>query len=115
MKDGRTLSRKAEHAFVGAIVGYRRHDDDRRDGDRRGGGTRGGGGRADTGGDRRDKGYHSNQVLVDLGALDLRTYIHWKKKTANRRRIRSEPYAHLSGGLRRVLKAHPNNPGKCGH
>ena len=35
-----------------------------------------------------DKGYHSNQVLVDLGALDLRTYIaepnrgrrNWKKK-----------------------------------
>ena len=51
-----------------------------------------------------DKGYHGNQVLVDLGALDLRTYIaepnrgrrNWKKKTvardavyANRRRIRS--------------------------
>ena len=50
-----------------------------------------------------DKGYHSNQVLVDLTALDLRTYIaepdrgrrHWKKKAAaraavyaNRRRIR---------------------------
>ena len=50
-----------------------------------------------------DKGYHSNQVLVDLGALDLRTYIaapnrgrrNWKKKTvardavyAHRRRIR---------------------------
>ena len=50
-----------------------------------------------------DKGYHSNQVLVDLGALDLRTYIaepnrgrrNWKKKTvardavyANRRRSR---------------------------
>jgi transposase len=50
-----------------------------------------------------DKGYHSNQVLVDLAALDLRTYIaepdrgrrHWKKKAtardavyANRRRIR---------------------------
>jgi transposase len=50
-----------------------------------------------------DKGYHSNQVLVDLAALDLRTYIaepkrgrrRWKKKTeardavyANRRRIR---------------------------
>ena len=50
-----------------------------------------------------DKGYHSNQVLVDLRALDLRTYIaepnrgrrNWKKKTvardavyANRRRIR---------------------------
>jgi transposase len=50
-----------------------------------------------------DKGYHSNQVLVALAALDLRTYIaepdrgrrHWKKKAtardavyANRRRIR---------------------------
>jgi transposase len=50
-----------------------------------------------------DKGYHSNQVLVDLAALDLRTYIaepdrgrrKWKKKAdardavyANRRRIR---------------------------
>ena len=50
-----------------------------------------------------DKGYHSNQVLVDLVALDLRTYIaepdrgrrQWKKKPdaraavyANRRRIR---------------------------
>jgi transposase len=49
-----------------------------------------------------DKGYHSNRVLVDLAALDLRTYIaeprrgrrHWKKKAdaraavyANRRRI----------------------------
>jgi transposase len=50
-----------------------------------------------------DKGYHSNQVLVDLAALDLRTYIaepdrgrrNWTRKTAardavyaNRRRIR---------------------------
>jgi transposase len=50
-----------------------------------------------------DKGYHSNQVLVDLVALDLRTYIaepdrgrrNWKNKAAardavhaNRRRIR---------------------------
>src|ERR1700682_4565915 len=39
-----------------------------------------------------DKGYHSNQVLVDLAALDLRTYIaepdrgrrHWKTKAAAR-------------------------------
>jgi transposase len=39
-----------------------------------------------------DKGYHSNQVLVDLAALDLRTYIaepdrgrrKWKKKAAAR-------------------------------
>jgi transposase len=50
-----------------------------------------------------DKGYHSNQVLVDLAALDLRTYIaepargrrKWKQKAAardavyaNRRRVR---------------------------
>jgi transposase len=50
-----------------------------------------------------DKGYHSNQVLVDFAALDLRTYIaepdrgrrRWRNKTeardavyANRRRIR---------------------------
>jgi transposase len=50
-----------------------------------------------------DKGYHSNQVLVDLAALDVRTYIaepkrgrrRWTKKSAaraavhaNRRRIR---------------------------
>jgi transposase len=50
-----------------------------------------------------DKGYHSNQVLIDLAALDLRTYIaepdrgrrNWKKKAAardavyaNRRRVR---------------------------
>jgi transposase len=50
-----------------------------------------------------DKGYHSNQVLVDLAALDLRSYIaepargprRWKKQAAardavyaNRRRIR---------------------------
>jgi transposase len=50
-----------------------------------------------------DKGYHSNQVLMDLASLDLRTYIaepdrgrrNWKQKSAardavyaNRRRIR---------------------------
>ncbi len=60
-----------------------------------------------------DKGYHSNQVLVDLTALDLRTYIaepdrgrrHWKGKAAardavyaNRRRIR--------GGRGRALQRH---------
>ena len=41
-----------------------------------------------------DKGYHSNQVLVDLAALDLRTYIaepdrgrrNWKKKAGGPRR-----------------------------
>ena len=52
-----------------------------------------------------DKGYHSNQVLVDLAALDLRSYIaepnrgrrRWTKKAAaraavhaNRRRIRGQ-------------------------
>jgi transposase len=57
-----------------------------------------------------DKGYHSNQVLVDLAALDLRTYIaepdrgrrRWKQKTAardavyaNRRRIRGRRGAAL--------------------
>jgi transposase len=60
-----------------------------------------------------DKGYHSNQVLVDLAALDLRTYIaepdrgrrSWKKTPAardavyaNRRRIRG---AHGLALLRR--------------
>ena len=57
-----------------------------------------------------DKGYHSNQVLTDLAALDLRTYIaepdrgrrRWKKKAAareavyaNRRRIRGRRGAAL--------------------
>jgi transposase len=79
-----------------------------------------------------DKGYHSNQVLVDLAALDLRTYIAepdrgrrtWRKKGAARdavyanrirgtrglalQRRRSErlerPNAHLyeTGGMRRT-------------
>ena len=79
-----------------------------------------------------DKGYYSNQVLVDLAALDLRTYIaepdapaHWTKAAAraavyaNRRRIRGprglallrrrserleRPNAHLyeTGGMRRT-------------
>ena len=120
MKDGRThLAHKAEHAVdmeTGAIVGRdgarrrsRRYHDDRGDGD--------GGGRerskpwpTATDGQTAvidevvaDKGYHSNQVLVDLAALDLRTYIaepdrgrrNWKNKAAardavyaNRRRIR---------------------------
>jgi transposase len=79
-----------------------------------------------------DKGYHSNQVLVDLAALDLRTYIaepdrgrrRWTTSTAardavyaNRRRIRGtrgralRPNAHLyeTGGLRRThLRGHSN-------
>jgi hypothetical protein len=57
-----------------------------------------------------DKGYHSNQILVDLAALDLRTYIaepdrrRWQKKTeardavhANRRRIRRARGRALNG------------------
>jgi hypothetical protein len=46
-----------------------------------------------------DKGYHSNQVVVDLAALSLRTYIaepargrrRWKKKAAARRCLREPP------------------------
>jgi transposase len=65
-----------------------------------------------------DKGYHSNQVLVDLAALDLRTYIaepdrgrrQWKKKAAardavyaNRRRIRgARGLAQLRGRSERL-------------
>ena len=53
-----------------------------------------------------DKGYHSNQVLVDLGALDLRTYIaapnrgrrNWKKKTVARDAV----YAHRRAHPRRA-------------
>ncbi len=119
MKDGRThLAHKAEHAVdmeTGAIVGVTVHGADQGD--------------TTTIADTvtaaaedleavaavtdgqtavieeivTDKGYHSNQVLVDLAALDLRTYIAepdrgrrtWKKKPAardavyaNRRRIR---------------------------
>ena len=59
-----------------------------------------------------DKGYHSNQVLVDLAALDLRTYIaepdrgrrKWKRKAAardavyaNRRRIAARAGGRCSG------------------
>jgi transposase len=119
MKDGRThLAHKAEHAVdmeTGAIVGVTVHGADQGDTTTI----------ADTvtaaaedleavavvtDGETAvieevvtDKGYHSNQVLVDLAALDLRTYIAepdrgrrtWKKKLAardavyaNRRRIR---------------------------
>ena len=49
-----------------------------------------------------DKGYHSNQVLVDLAALDLRTYIaepdrgrrNWKKKAGGPRRRVCESATH---------------------
>ena len=119
MKDGRThLARKAEHAVdmeTGAIVGVTVHGANQGDtttiaetltaatedleavtavtDD-------------DTGVMNEvvaDKGYHSNQVLTDLAALDLRSYIaepdrgrrHWTKNAgardavyANRRRIR---------------------------
>ena len=66
-----------------------------------------------------DKGYHSNQVLVDLGALDLRTYIaepnrgrrNWKKKTlardavyANRRRIRGRAWAGFAAAAERTSR-----------
>ena len=116
MKDGRThLAHKAEHAVdleTGAIVAVTvqgaddgRHDDDRRDADRRRRAGRDGGAR------RRaalqevvaDKGYHSNQSMVDLEAVGIRSYIaepdrgrrNWKEHPEardavyrNRRRIR---------------------------
>ena len=79
-----------------------------------------------------DKGYHSNQVLVDLGALDLRTYIaepnrgrrNWKKKTvardavsANRRRIRGARGLALQRRRSEHLErpnAHLYETGACG-
>ena len=119
MKDGRThLAHKAEHAVdleTGAIVGVTdatrrsgRYDDDLGDGHHDGRRARS---RAvATDGHTAiidevvaDKGYHSNQTLVDLATLDLRTYIaepdrgrrNWTHQAAardavyaNRRRIR---------------------------
>jgi transposase len=119
MKDGRThLAHKAEHAVdmeTGAIVGVTVHGADQGD-------TRTLADTVTTAAEDleavaavtdgetavieevvTDKGYHSNQVLVDLAALDLRTYIaepdrgrrRWKTRPAaraavyaNRRRIR---------------------------
>src|SRR5829696_4794832 len=119
MKDGRThLAHKAEHAVdmdTGAIVGVTLHGADQGD-------TTTIAETVTTAAEEleavatatdgetsvidevvADKGYHSNQVLVDLAALDRRTYIaepdrgrrNWKKKPdarnavyANRRRIR---------------------------
>lgn len=119
MKDGRThLAHKAEHAVdmeTGAIVGVTLQGADQGD-------TTSIGETVTTAAEEleavaaatdgetavieevvADKGYHSNQVLVDLMALDLRTYIaepdrgrrQWKRKAAardavyaNRRRIR---------------------------
>jgi transposase len=60
-----------------------------------------------------DKGYHSNQVLVDLAALDLRTYIaepdrgrrKWRKKAAARQAV----YANrrrMRGARGRALQRH---------
>ena len=90
MKDGRThLAHKAEHAVdleTGAIVavtaagrGRRRHDDDRRNRDCRGGADRS---RASRRHEPQpleeiiaDKGYHSNQTMVDLDAVGIRSYV----------------------------------------
>jgi transposase len=118
MKDGRThLAHKAEHAVdmeTGAIVGVTVQGADQGDtatiAETITAAAEGlDAVAAATDGETRvleevvaDKGYHSNQVLVDLAALDLRTYIaepdrgrrNWKKKAdardavyANRRRI----------------------------
>jgi transposase len=119
MKDGRThLAHKAEHAVdleTGAIVGVTVQDADQGDTttladtvtaaaeelEAVAAATDGGTAVIDE--VVADKGYHSNQVLVDLAALDLRTYIaepargrrKWKRMAAartavyaNRRRIR---------------------------
>ena len=87
MKDGRThLAHKAEHAVdleTGAVRRChrpgrqcRRHDDDGRDaGD---GGRAGGSGAAGGWGYRRGgrgQGYHSNETLVALADLGLRSYV----------------------------------------
>ena len=116
MKDGRThLAHKAEHAVdleTGAIVGVTvqdaddgRHHDEHRDADRpRPSRSRPCGPSGDGIGEIvGDKGYHSNQTIVDLEAVGMRTYIaepdrgrrNWTKKRdardavyGNRRRIR---------------------------
>jgi transposase len=119
MKDGRThLAHKAEHAVdmeTGAVVGVTVQGADQGDTttiaetlttaaeDLEAVAAVTDGATAVIGEVVADKGYHSNQVLVDLAALDLRTYIaepdrgrrKWKKKPAardavyaNRRRIR---------------------------
>ena len=116
MKDGRThLAHKAEHAVdleTGAIVGVTVQDADdgdtttqHRDADRSGRADRGGRGPDGDGLEEvvGDKGYHSNQALVDLEAVGVRGYIsepdrgrrNWKKNPEardavyrNRRRIR---------------------------
>ena len=50
-----------------------------------------------------DKGYHSNQVLVDLAALDLRTYI-------CRTGSRAAAMARQGGGARRGLRESATDP-----
>ena len=50
-----------------------------------------------------DKGYHSNQVLVDLAALDLRTYI--AEPDRGRRK-----WTKQGGGARRGLRESPTHP-----
>ena len=124
MKDGRThLAHKAEHAVdleTGAIVGVTVQGADQGDTttiaetvtaaaeDLEAVAVATGGDTAVIDEVVADKGYHSNQVLVDLAALDLRTYIaepdrgprDWRGKAAardavyaNRRRIRGGPAA----------------------
>ena len=119
MKDGRThLAHKAEHAVdldTGAIVGVTVQGADQGDTttiaetvttaaeELEAAAVATGGETAVIDEVVADKGYHSNQVLVDLAALDLRTYIaepdrgrrHWTRHPdardavyANRRRIR---------------------------
>jgi len=119
MKDGRThLAHKAEHAVdmeTGAIVSVTVQDADQGDTTTIAETVTAAAEELEavavaTGGQTAvidevvaDKGYHSNQVLVDLAALDLRSYIaepdrgrrRWKNKVAardavhaNRRRIR---------------------------
>jgi transposase len=111
MKDGRThLAHKAEHAVdmeTGAIVGITVQGADQGDTttiadtvtaaaeDLEAVATATDDHTAVIGAIVADKGYHSNQVLTDLAALDLRTYIaepdrgrrKWKKKVAARKAV----------------------------
>ena len=54
-----------------------------------------------------DKGYHSNQVLVDLAALDLRTYI--AEPDRGRRRWKKQ-----GGGARRGVRESATHPRRAG-
>jgi DDE family transposase len=106
MKDGRTrLAHKAEHAVdleTGAIVGVTVQGAD--DGDTTT--------IAET--DEHtavieevvaDKGYHSNQVLVDFAALDLRTYIAEPDRGRRRRRNKTEARDAVYANRRRIRGA----------